>query len=81
VTYPIPSSDELDIIPEETTMDLPDIGYKAFWTAIAAFLSYLSTVTIDVGAEWTPLVTTVFTAVLVAAREWVARRNTTPEPG
>jgi hypothetical protein len=54
---------------------LNDIGYKAFWTAVAAALGYLSTVTIDVGAEWTPIVTTVFTAVLVAARQWVDKRT------
>jgi hypothetical protein len=56
---------------------LNDIGYKAFWTAVAAVLGYLSTVTVDVGAEWTPIVATVVTAVLVAARQWVDKRATT----
>jgi hypothetical protein len=60
--------------------DLNDVGYKAFWTAVAAVLGYVSTLTIDVGPEWTPIVTTVATAVLVAARQWVAKR-TDASPG
>ncbi len=57
---------------------LSDIGYKAWWTAVAAVLGYLGTVTVDVGAEWTPIVTTVATAVLVAVRQWVDRRLADP---
>lgn len=60
--------------------NLTDIGYKAFWTAVAAVLGYLSTVTIDVGPEWTPLVTTIATAVLVTARQWVDKRASA-QPG
>lgn len=55
---------------------LNDIAFKAFWTAVAAVLGYLGTVQIDVGAEWTPLVTTVLTAVLVFARQWVDQKVT-----
>lgn len=55
--------------------ELPDIAYKVFWTAVAAGLGYLSTVTIDVGPEWTPIVATVYTAVLVKIREIVAVRT------
>jgi len=55
--------------------NLPDVAYKAFWTGVAAVLGYLSTVTIDVGPQWTLLTTTVFTAVLVEIRKWVDKRT------
>lgn len=61
-----------------TRQTLVDALERLFWTAVAGILTALSTVQLDLGPTWTPIVMAAYTAVLLFLRN---RLPVLPSPG
>lgn len=57
--------------------NLPDWAYKIFWTSVSVLLAAVTTIPLDVGPEWTPVLTPVWNLGLIKVREYVDRRTST----